>query len=87
MNKAGYTIVDVRSAMEFQGGHVAGSVNIPLQDIPNKLEEFSKMPQPVLLCCASGGRSGQAAQFLNHHGIECENGGGWMDVNYRIQQQ
>ncbi|MCB0754304.1 MAG: rhodanese-like domain-containing protein, partial [Flavobacteriales bacterium] len=30
MKNAGYTIVDVRSPMEFQGGHVAGSVNIPL---------------------------------------------------------
>jgi len=85
MNRTGYTIVDVRSPMEFQGGHVAGSANIPLQEVPDKIEEFRNMAQPLLLCCASGNRSGQAAAFLNHHGIECENGGGWMEVNYRLQ--
>lgn len=86
MSQIGYTIVDVRSPMEFQGGHVAGSVNIPLQEVPDKIEEFRSMPQPLLLCCASGGRSGQATAFLQHHGVQCENGGGWMDVNYRLQQ-
>lgn len=64
MNRTGYTIVDVRSPMEFQGGHVAGSVNIPLQEVPDKIEEFRNMAQPLLLCCASGNRSGQAAAFF-----------------------
>ena len=85
MNNSGYTIVDVRSQMEFQGGHVAGSVNIPLQEVPNRVQEFAEMPQPLLLCCASGNRSGQAAAYLKQQGIECENGGGWMEVNYRLQ--
>jgi rhodanese-related sulfurtransferase len=85
MNNSGYTIVDVRSQMEFQGGHVAGSVNIPLQEVPNRVQEFAEMPQPLILCCASGGRSGQAAAYLKQQGIECENGGGWMEVNYRLQ--
>ncbi|MCF8278088.1 MAG: rhodanese-like domain-containing protein [Flavobacteriales bacterium] len=85
MNNTGYTIVDVRSPMEFQGGHVAGSVNIPLQEVPDRVEEFANMKQPLLLCCASGNRSGQAVAFLHQQGVECENGGGWMDVNYRLQ--
>ena len=53
MKMQGYTIVDVRSQMEFQGGHVAGSINIPLQEVPNRVQEFADMPQPLLLCCAS----------------------------------
>ena len=85
MNNSGFTIVDVRSPMEFQGGHVAGSINIPLNEVPERVEEFAKMPKPILLCCASGNRSGQAAGFLRAKGIECENGGGWMEVNYRLQ--
>lgn len=79
------TIIDVRSPGEFMGGHVAGSTNIPLQDVPNKIEEFRNMKQPLILCCASGGRSGQATQFLQAHGIECENGGSWLSVNAQIQ--
>jgi rhodanese-related sulfurtransferase len=79
MNNA--TIVDVRTHGEFMGGHVAGSINIPLQEIPNRVEEFKNMSQPIILCCASGNRSGQATSFLKSHGVECSNGGSWLDVN------
>ncbi len=74
-------VVDVRTPGEFMGGHVAGSVNIPLQEIPGKIEEFKKMKK-VILCCASGARSMQATGFLRQQGIDCENGGSWVDVNY-----
>ena len=79
-------IIDVRSEIEFMIGNVAGSINIPLQNVPDHLEEFKAMDNPIL-CCASGNRSGQAVSFLQSNGIECENGGGWMDVNYQIAQQ
>ena len=79
------TIIDVRSPMEFMGGNIAGSINIPLQEIPSKLEKIKEMNNPVL-CCASGNRSGQAVNFLKSNGIDCENGGGWMELNYKIQQ-
>ena len=75
------TIVDVRSPGEFGGGHVAGSINIPVQEVPSRLEEFRKMKH-IVLCCASGGRSGQATAFLKQNGIDCVNGGSWLDVNY-----
>jgi phage shock protein E len=74
------TVVDVRSPEEFQGGHVADSVNIPLQDIPNQLETLKNIKKPLILCCASGNRSGQAQRFLMAQGLECFNGGSWMDV-------
>lgn len=76
------TIVDVRSYGEFMGGNVLGSVNIPLDEIPQRIEEFKKLKAPLILCCASGNRSGQAEHFLSQHGIECYNGGSWLDVNY-----
>lgn len=76
------TIVDVRSYDEFMGGHVAGSINIPLNEIPKKIEELRALKGPLVLCCASGNRSGQAQLFLTEHGIECYNGGSWLDVNY-----
>lgn len=79
-------IIDVRSEVEFMGGNVAGSINIPLEEVPNRMEEIKKMENPIL-CCASGNRSGQAANYLQANGIECENGGGWMEVNYKVAQQ
>jgi len=83
MNKDKKTIVDVRTPGEFMGGNVAGSINIPLQEIQQRLEEIKSFQQPIVLCCASGGRSGQATAFLTTCGVTCENGGSWMDVNYK----
>ena len=76
------TIVDVRSPGEFMGGHVQGSINIPLQEITKRIEELKKLKQPLVLCCASGNRSGQAVAYLAQQGIECYNGGSWLDVNF-----
>ncbi len=76
------TIVDVRSHEEFMGGHVANSINIPLQTIPERIEELKGLSFPLVLCCASGNRSGQAEHFLSQHGLDCYNGGSWLDVNY-----
>jgi phage shock protein E len=79
------TIVDVRTPAEFQGGHVAGSINIPLNEVPHRVEELRQKPRPLILCCASGNRSGQATYFLEQHGLEeVYNGGGWMQVNHAI---
>jgi phage shock protein E len=80
------TIVDVRTPAEFSGGHVSGSINIPLQEIQSKMAQLKSMEQPLILCCASGARSGQATYFLSQQGIECVNGGSWLDVNYYQSQ-
>ncbi|MFN6117769.1 MAG: rhodanese-like domain-containing protein [Flavobacteriales bacterium] len=84
----GATIVDVRSPMEFMGGHVANSINIPLNEIPDRIDELRRFSAPLILCCASGNRSGQAAYFLQQHGLEqVYNGGGWMQVNAATSRQ
>jgi rhodanese-related sulfurtransferase len=75
------TVVDVRSLEEFQCGHVAESINIPLQDIPKQIEFLKNAKKPLILCCASGNRSGQAQKFLMAQGLVCYNGGSWIDIN------
>ena len=80
------TIIDVRTRAEYAGGHVAGSINIPLQEITEHIEEIKAMATPIIFCCASGVRSGQAAHYFQSIGVECENGGGWMEVNYLMNQ-
>ena len=79
-----YTIVDVRTREEYMGGHVAGSINIPLQEVVERESEIMGMEQPVLFCCASGNRSGQATHYFRAKGLDCENGGSWLDVNGRF---
>jgi len=83
MNNTKPTIVDVRTPREFMGGNVAGSINIPLNEIQQRIDEIKELNQPIILCCASGARSYQATSFLQSCGIECENGGSWMNVNYQ----
>ena len=84
-NKKQITIVDVRTPAEFITGNVAGSINIPLQEIEQRIEKIKSLQKPIILCCASGGRSGQATACLQSLGIECENGGSWIDLNYGYQ--
>lgn len=75
------TIVDVREPSEFSAGNVEGSINIPLGQVPNKVEDFKNMKKPLVLCCLSGGRSGQAVEFLAANGVDdIYNGGGWEEV-------
>ncbi len=82
----GAKIVDVRTRDEFMGGNVMGSINIPLNEVPERVSEFEAMEGPIILCCLSGGRSGQATGFLQAQGVECYNGGSWMDVNAAVSQ-
>lgn len=80
-------IVDVRTHAEFSGGHVAGSVNIPLQELPEKISELMEV-ETLVFCCASGGRSGMATQILAENGHNnVFNGGSWLTVNHAINNK
>ncbi|MEN9347015.1 MAG: rhodanese-like domain-containing protein [Flavobacteriales bacterium] len=76
-------IIDVRTPEEFVGGHVAGSKNIPLMEISQRVDELRAIGGDIVLCCASGNRSGHATHFLKNEGFtNVHNGGSWLDVNY-----
>jgi rhodanese-related sulfurtransferase len=81
------TIIDVRTRAEYAGGHVAGSINIPLQEITEHIDEIKAMAEPIIFCCASGNRSGQATHYFQSLGLNCENGGSWLEVNFLVSQQ
>lgn len=75
------TIVDVRSRAEFNSGSAVDAINIPLTEIEQQLEEIKKLKTPLILCCASGNRSGIASQILAHKGVASWNAGSWFEVN------
>lgn len=81
------TLIDVRAPWEYEEGHVPGSINIPLDEIQNKLEEIRKMPAPILVCCMSGNRSTVATNFLKDNEVNCDNGEGWQNVASAIENQ
>ena len=84
--KEGAFLVDVRTPAEFAEGHVKGSTNIPLDQVPNQLAQF-KGKEHIIVFCRSGNRSGQAKMILEQNGIKnVTNGGTWMDVNEAISK-
>jgi len=81
----GALIVDVRSPQEFASGHIAGSVNMPLDSISSKIASLTKSGKPVITCCRSGARSGMAQGVLKAAGIAVYNGGAWDSLEQKIK--
>ncbi len=76
----GAVIVDVRSPGEFASGANPQSRNIPLNELSSKLSDLDPH-QPVILCCASGTRSGMAASLLRKKGFtQVLNAGAWSNT-------
>jgi phage shock protein E len=79
--KAGAVIIDVRTVHEYDQGRIPQSVNIPVDRIGANIERIKAMKKPVVLCCASGMRSGMAAGTLRRQGLkDVYNGGSWQRV-------
>ncbi len=79
LNK-GAIVLDVRSKPEWDQGHSNGAKHIVLNLIPLQIDEIKSWNKPVIAVCLSGGRSGQATQFLKNNGIDVINGGPWQNV-------
>ena len=78
--KDGALLVDVRSPGEFAAGSRPGSLNIPLDELERRSGEFDK-EKPLILCCASGARSGIAAAMLKRQGFKnVVNAGPWQNT-------
>lgn len=78
-------IVDVRTPMEYESGHINGAINIPVDQIAYKLDEFKKNENPVVVYCRSGARSSMAMGILQQNGIRnVHNGGGIMDMHFLL---
>ena len=69
INDTGAVVLDVREPAEFAGGHLPNSKNIPLGDLDKRVAELPA-GKPVLVCCATGARSGRAAAVLRKGGRE-----------------
>ncbi len=63
------TLLDVRGAAEWEAGHIEGSMNIALGDLPRRIAEVPR-DRPLIVQCQSGGRSSIAASVLRQLGIE-----------------
>ena len=76
----GAVILDVRTKVEYQSGHLRNSINIPIDKLPGNIKKLNKN-KPVITCCASGSRSASARRMLKSNGFEqVYNGGSWYSL-------
>ena len=89
-SKIPFAFLDVRTPREYANGHVLGAINIPIQELPQRLAEVPK-DKRVYVYCESGGRSGRASKMLVEAGITNienvpESMGGWRRAGYPIEK-
>jgi len=73
---AGATIVDVRTQPEFRTGAYPKAVNLPLHELGKGADRLGPRDRPIVVYCASGHRSGQAAAILRKAGFSDVTNGG-----------
>ncbi|MFF7979707.1 rhodanese-like domain-containing protein [Streptomyces sp. NPDC007901] len=81
--KDGDFLLDVREDDEWQAGHAAGALHIPISEFMARYGEFTEAaPQDarVNVICRSGGRSAQVTMYLVQQGIDAVNVDGGMQV-------
>lgn len=84
--RAGAIIIDVRTKNEYDGGHISGSLNIPVNNLGTQLKQLKEKNKTYITCCASGVRSAAAKNLLKANGYSnVLNGGNWLRLNQKIQ--
>jgi rhodanese-related sulfurtransferase len=79
--RRGATVIDVRTAHQFDQGRIRGSINIPIDRIAINLERIRHLQKPVIICSDSDSENEKAISFLKANGIkEIYNGGSWTRV-------
>jgi len=71
INREDAVLVDVRDQGEYAKGHIPNARHIPLADLERRSSELEKFKdRPIILCCASGNRSGAAVATLKKAGFD-----------------
>jgi len=89
-NRDDVVLIDVREDSEYADGHIPGATLIPLDQIPDRLDEIPT-DVTVVAVCRSGNRSGQATNFLREQGFDNVHNmqGGmkaWGQAGYEIEK-
>lgn len=84
----GAPVIDVRRHDEYETSHVPGVRLIPLDEVPERVDEIPD-DQTVYVICRSGARSGRAVEFLRTRGIDAVNVSGgtmaWVEAGNPVE--
>ncbi len=92
INREDAQVIDVREAEEFAAGHLPDAKNVPLAKLADRINEIERFKdKPVIVCCASGMRSGKACGELRKLGFAKVNNlsGGidaWVGAGYPVKK-
>ena len=92
INREDAQVIDVREADEFAAGHLPEAKNVPLAKLADRISEIERFKdKPVIVCCASGMRSGKACGELRKLGfakIHNLSGGidAWVGAGYPVKK-
>jgi rhodanese-related sulfurtransferase len=75
----GATVLDVREEDEWTAGHIAGSVHVPLSQLPGRAADIPPT-DPLIVVCRVGARSAQVAAWLAAQGRDAVNLVGGLDA-------
>jgi rhodanese-related sulfurtransferase len=82
-------VLDVREPDEWAAGHIPDAIHIPMNQVPERLDELDS-DRPVVTVCHSGRRSGEVANYLSRLGISAENLPGgmveWADQGLPVER-
>lgn len=82
----GALVIDVRTAEEFQSGHLPSARLLPVQELPARIDEVrgwveGDVERPIVVYCRSGARATRAAELLHEAGFaQVQNGGGFTQL-------
>ncbi len=80
------TVVDVRTPEEFSESYFPNAINIFLDQVAQRINEFKEMPKPIVAYCRTGNRSGTAVSILKQNGInDAINAGGLDDLLQQVK--
>ena len=80
------TLLDTRTPGEYSAGHIEGFINIPVDDLRERLHELDRT-KPVYVICQSGLRSDIACRILAGHGFDCYNFSGGYRFYATVTQE
>ncbi len=85
--KEGAVIIDLRTAYDYDQGHIPRSLNIPADRIRANIGRIRDLRKPIILCCSTGSHCREAADILRQAGIpKVINGGSWQSVLRKVQK-
>lgn len=71
-NRDDFVIIDIRDAVSFEYGHIPGSINIPQNEVVERVKKFNEKKE-LYICCKSGILSEEVVEELNNAGFKAYN--------------